>query len=412
VSVLPLYETGQPFYVPAFEVKLAGARELNLQGPVSPLDRDVVKDALEVTYQDSLDRIDSFTLVFNNWDADARVPAFRGQPAKPGSPPRNLFDLVRPGSQLQLLMGYQGPQPDLRVMTTGVITTLEADYPEAGAPRLTVRGLNALDSFRGKQYTWAWPKDPKGTITDSQIAKDLAGQPDTPPGRPGLGIEVRVNDQAAAAEAPQTYVMMNNQYPIVFLMNRARRNGYELFLTRDPKKGKDDKPKQFLYFGPSKRIADRTYKLERGKSLVSFKPTISLARQVKKVTVLGWDRKAKKPIKAEATLADVKDVNPELHPFIESIGREEVVSDQPVDTEAHAKVVAQRYLEAQVLDMVEATGVVVGLPDLRAGRSIEIAGFDDLLNGRWFIKETTHTINESGYRTTFVARRENKGVLG
>ena len=75
-------------------------------------------------------------------------------------------------------------------------------------------------------------------------------------------------------------------------------------------------------------------------------------------------------------------------------------------------MVAQRYLEAQVLDMVEATGVVIGLPDLRAGRSIEIAGFDDLLNGRWFIKETTHTINESGYRTTFVARRENKGLLG
>jgi uncharacterized protein len=406
MSVLPLYETGQPFYAPAFEVKVAGAKETlkTLQGPATPLKRDVVKDALEVTYQDSLDKVDSFTLVFNNWDADKRQPLFLGASRDPGK----LFDLIRPGNQVQVLMGYQGPQPDLRVMTTGIITTLEADFPEAAAPRLTVRGLNVLDRFRNKQYTWAWPTDPKKTITDSQIAKDLSATPDAPPGRPGLGIEVRVNEQAAKAEPPLSYVMMNNQYPIVFLMERARRNGYELFLAREQVKSKNAKPKQFLYFGPSSRIADRTYKLEWGKSLVSFKPTISLARQVKKVTVLGWDRKAKKPIKGEATLQDVKDVNPDLHPFIEVIGREEIVADRPVETAAQAKQIASRYLEAQVLDMVETTGVVVGLPDLRAGRVVEIGGFDQLLNGRWFIKETTHTINDNGYRTTFVARRENK----
>ena len=47
-----------------------------------------------------------------------------------------------------------------------------------------------------------------------------------------------------------------------------------------------------------------------------------------------------------------------------------------------------------------------GLPDLRAGRAVQIANLDSTLNGRWFIKETTHTINDNGYRTTFVARRE------
>ena len=405
MSVIPLYDLGQPFYVPAFEVKVTGANALaSQQGPATPLNRDVVKDVLEVTYTDSIDKVDSFTLVFNNWDADARTPLFLGTPppkgaTEPTARSKQLFDLIKPGNTLQLLMGYQGPKPDLRVMTTGVIQTLEADFPEAAAPRLTVRGLNVLDRFKNKQYTWAWPSDPKKTITDSEIAKELGtNKPDSPPGQPGLGIEVRT---ANVKETPEKYVMMNNQYPIVFLMDRARRNGYDVFLARDG-------AKQFLYFGPSNRVADRTYKLEWGKSLVSFKPTISLARQVSKVTVLGWDRKTKKPIKETASLSDpdVQKINKDMHPFIESIGREEIVTDRALDDGGKAKEIASKYLLAQVQDLVEATGVVVGLPDLRAGRKVEIGGFDSLLNGTWFIKETTHVINDTGYRTTFVARRE------
>jgi phage protein D len=141
---------------------------------------------------------------------------------------------------------------------------------------------------------------------------------------------------------------------------------------------------------------------------VSFKPTISTARQVKKVTVLGWDRVAKKEIKAEATLADLPNVNADLHALAEANGREEVVTDHTVTTENEAKKMAKDLLRAQLLDMVEATGVVVGLPDLRAGRQVDLQGFDPRLNGRWFVKETTHVINDSGYRTTFVARRERE----
>jgi len=390
VSVIPLYETAQPFYVPAFQVKLAGASGVG--GAV--LSDDVICDAVEVTFQDSIDKIDSFTLTLNNWDADKRRPLFLGA----GDLAR--LRLVQPGNDVQLLMGYQGRSPDLRVMTTGVITTLSADFPEAGAPRLTVGGKSMLERFRNKQYTWAWPASGDGT-SESEIALDLKTKPDSPAGHPGIGFEIRA--PMLGKEPKVQYVMMNNEYPIVFLMQLARRKGYDLFLTRD--EGDKTGP-GYLYFGPSPRVSDVSYKLEWGKSLVSFKPTISLARQVKQVTVLGWDRKAKKPITGVATLADVP-TNKDLQPYIEAIGREEVVTDVPVHTQAEAKQKAVDYLSAQVLDMVEATGVTVGLPDLRAGRSVQIEGFDTTLNGRWFIKETTHTINDSGYRTSFVARREN-----
>jgi phage protein D len=56
--------------------------------------------------------------------------------------------------------------------------------------------------------------------------------------------------------------------------------------------------------------------------------------------------------------------------------------------------------------MVKCTGASVGLPDLRAGRKAEIAGLGPRLSGEYFITESTHTIGDSGYRTTFAARRE------
>ena len=85
---------------------------------------------------------------------------------------------------------------------------------------------------------------------------------------------------------------------------------------------------------------------------MSFKATLSTALQTKKVTVLGWDRRTKKPIKGEATLADVKTINGDLHPFIESTGREEVVSDQPVISEDDAHKTAIRSAVEEIFDAI------------------------------------------------------------
>ena len=56
------------FYVPRFELKIAGAG----------LPRDVLFDVREITYEDSLDQIDSFTMTVNNWDDDERVFKYIG----------------------------------------------------------------------------------------------------------------------------------------------------------------------------------------------------------------------------------------------------------------------------------------------------------------------------------------------
>ena len=50
------------FYVPRYEIKIAGAN----------LPQNVLRDVLQVTYNDNIKELDSFELTVNNWDAEKR----------------------------------------------------------------------------------------------------------------------------------------------------------------------------------------------------------------------------------------------------------------------------------------------------------------------------------------------------
>lgn len=86
--------------------------------------------------------------------------------------------------------------------------------------------------------------------------------------------------------------------------------------------------------------------------------------------------------------------------------RKEVITNQPVRTSAEAKQKATDLLTRQLRNVVVASGVTVGLPDLRAGRKVQIEGLGDRYSGTYYITSTTHTIGEGGYRTQFEARRD------
>lgn len=383
-AVIPLHRSGQAFYVPAFEITVNGR----------PAGREIVRDLTEVTFEDSLDAIDSFTLAFNNWDTDHLRPAFVGQ----GAEEARWAD-VQPGNGLELRLGYQG---DLRLMTTGFITALDVEFPDSGFAKATVRGLNILDRFRDAQYTWSWPAGNGSPLKDSEIAEDLGQAPNSPQGHPGLNGITRVvtSDAAKGREHPADHVFMNNAYPIVFLMALARRNGYEVVLQLP-----DSGPQ--LYFGPSDEVRDVTYLLEWGRTLSSLKATISTARQVKQLTVLGWDRAAKQPVRASVTVDDAEVRLPDtVRALARATGREEVVTDHVVTTEAQARAKAIELLTNHASRLVEVEGAVVGLPDLRAGRTVQLGRLGPHLDGSYTLTWTKHVVNDSGYRTQFKARME------
>jgi len=392
---IPIYSQKETFYAPHIELYIRGKK----------LPSNVIDDVLQVTYRDSINEIDSFSIDLNNWDATKR--AFKFAP-----PLKEFAGVFDPGAQVELWMGYM---KNMRMMMRGQVTSLEPTFSESAASTLNVRGLNQLHQFRTERHTKSWLD---GTMTDTDIATQLCGLP-VQKGQAGLGIAIQTNP--APNEMPDEFVYMINQYDIVFLLERARRHGYEVYL-------KDGKDKPVLYFGLSESKANApVYRLEWGKSLVSFKPTLGTAKQVSTVEVRGWDRKSNSAIDVTYSLKDLWKAQNKSSTEIARLSliadaygnRTEVVTDRPVHNRKEAQQLARAILEDRSKKLIEASGVTVGLPDLRSGVALEIVGFGAKtdnkeqiqgagsdFDGEYFVTETTHTIGGSGYRTEFKARRE------
>jgi phage protein D len=364
---------GREFYVPRFEVKV-GER---------PLDRTAVHDITTVTYRDSLTEIDGFEITINNWDAERRRFKYSDS---------QLFD---PGRKLELWMGYHG-RDGLTLMVTGEITTLKPTFPASGQPTLVISGLNLLHSLRRKQRSETYANK-----TDSDVAKAIVAR------LQGEGVRIRPETPGAADEHPHDYLFQDNQTDVVFLVERARRAGYDIFV-KEPDDGGDPT----LFFGPSPRVRQVTYKLDYGRSLTQFTPKLSTALQVGKVTVRGWNNVTKKAITATVTRAELATgrvgAGQDEDPGQAFRAREEIITNRPVASEQEARTLARETLERIAKDMVTGSGSVVGLPDLRAGTLVQIGGLGDRFAGRYFVTGTTHTLGDGGYTTQFECRREEE----
>jgi phage protein D len=400
VEVVTLREESKKqrgFYVPRFEIKIAGAN----------LPLDALRDVMQVTYKDSVKELDSFEITVNNWDADKKQFKFVGAETQDSLKKNPLHNLFNPcGHEVDLLMGY-GANP-LTLMLRGNFTTMEPNFPNSGGSTLAVRGLNILHKLRTSRSTYAWEKQ-----KPSEIAKSFPDLPLDPKQsnkkRFPLPVDVEGNDIKHEPEI--RYIAQSNQWDIEFLLALARRVGYVIFVKEEEKVGDTTKPRR-LYFGPSDGnhpgFRPVTFELKWGLSLIDFKPTLTTANQVKSVTVNGWDRKTKQPIRGTASIESLT-LNGDLRDNFESCDeREERVEDEPVFTQDEANKRALDLLKERSRDLVKASGTCIGLPELRAGQRVIIGNLGSRFSGEYFITDTVHTISDSGYITKFNARRENR----
>ncbi len=392
------------FYVPHFEVRIAGE--------VVP--EAVIADVMQLTYKDNVREIDSVDLTVNNWDSGGRARQdaasragaqrfkYIGSETKDDLPggrhPDRFATLFEPGrARVEVWLGYVG---QLRLVSTVNFTSLEPSFPSGGAPSLQVRGLNVLHSLRDTQHSSSWVGQ-----KPSAIAEQLAKLTDK--GKKRIPWPLEIDRNAMKREVAIDYIAQDNQHDVDFLLNLARRVGYELIVVEPSQKAP-----RHLYFGPSKTaVRPADYELVWGETLMDFKPRLATAQQIAKVTVQGWDRRRKRPIKVTVDLndAEVRRLNPDLQRLVKEAGGSETkIVEEPVFTEQEARQRARAILLDNLRQMVTAEGTTVGLPDLRAGSRLMIAGVGARLSGEYFVLETTHSFGDSGYITRFKARREDE----
>ena len=375
------------FYSPGFELRINGVG----------LPKNVLRDVMEVTYHDDVNQIDGFEITVNNWDDAARHCKYIGSETTAQlastSNASKLFTLFDPaGKTVELALGYIG---NMQTMLRATFQTVEPSFPESGPPVLSVRGLNILQQFRRKKFSYAWRN-----LTPSKIALNFNSLRDGSKPRLQAPWQIVLGPQAGG-EDPIEYVAQTDQYDVDFLLQLAHRQGYVLEVRE---------AKHQLYFGPSTQSLPSNYKLEWGKGLMSFKPSLSTANQWQSVTVRGWDRQAQKPIVATIDLSDpqIKKINPNLHSLIQD--RQQQTVNLPVFTLSDAQQRARALLLDRSKEIVTAHGKTVGLPALRAGTLVNIQGIGARLSGSYFVTKTTHTLGENGYTTEFDCRREDPGT--
>ena len=393
-TLLPvnIYE-GQDFYVPAYRIVI-NQQDVGLE---------IQNDVISVTYTDSLKDVDSFEMTVNNWDPDG----------VPGTPAMGAFkysdsDTFNPWQQVELWMGYyRNGNDEMKRMLTGEISTMSPTFPASGGSTLTVRALNLLHRFRTNQETKAYFNK-----KDTEIAQDLINDiaANLRQKIPQLTLQMDPDEiqQNLAVEQQIPYLDMPNQYPIVFLMQRARDIGYELFLEEQ---GTNTQRIVIVHFLETSQVARHTYIVEWGKSLISFQPTLQTANQVSDLTVTGWNPQTKQQIKVQVTRQDLAAegiIDPTALNITESelSQKSELVVDHPVQSQAEARMIALKRMRQIAQGLVEARGKTLGTPDLRSGCKLQIAGLGTRFSGTYLVTSTTHTIGDGGYITDFTARME------
>jgi len=357
-----LEEAHWGFYAPSFRI-LVNNQDLLQQ---------LYLQITTVQVDDTLKGADRFSFTVNGaFDLEHRE--FRTDPP---SPIEFINDLFGFGKGVEIYMGYQDSK-DLPLMIRGKITALQTSFPSGGLPQINVSGYDLSYCMTKGKKSRNWTKK-----TDSYVVSQIARE---------NGLKPQVTD----TRVEQPKIEQSQESDWQFLEKLTDRNGYELHVFD-----------QDLVFKPPANDKTAIVSLEWGKGLLSFSPEINIAEQISKVEVRGWDVNSKKEIVGTASIGEEPGRDPNRRSGAEMV--KAVCKDQgevkvrvPVFSQQEAKRRADAILKKRSELFVQGSGESIGIPEIRANTNIELLGMGKPFSKTYYVEQSTHTINTSGYRTTF-----------
>jgi phage protein D len=274
-------------------------------------------------------------------------------------------------------MGY-GDRPDL--MLNGIVTELQTSFPSSGLPQLTVSGYDYMFCLTKGTDSKKYEKK-----KDSDVVRLIANE---------YGLTPRdVQD----TEGIQPAVERSQESAARFLKRLAERNGFEVFVTENKE----------LFFRKPANDKTGAIELEWGRGLLSFSPELNLAEQVTQVEVHGWNIQTKKPIVGKAKRGDEpgRDANRSSGAeYLEKVCKKEQATlriREPVFSQQEADKRAVAILKRRAEGFVGGRGESLGIPELRPNVNIKLGGLGKFFDTTFYVQQTTHTVDSSGYRTSF-----------
>lgn len=288
---------------------------------------------------------------------------------------------------VEVEIAAEKPGGDRVVLVNGEITALEPSFEDGMVSELVVRGFDKLHRLYRQPTSHAYLNK-----KDSDMAQEIAGK---------IGLKTSGIETTTTV---YEHVYQHNQSDLAFLMQRAWRIGYECYVADGT-----------LYFRkPS--AAKGQAALKWGQELRTFYPRMSVAEQVSRVQIQGWDVDKQQPIVGKAEKG-------ELYPQIEEQkngkgwaeakfdGGEMVVVDQPLYSQAEANILAQARLNELSGTFVAAEGTALRRPDLTAGQVIQLEDLGHRFSGSYLLTSVTHRYSDEGLTADFAVQGARTGLL-
>lgn len=384
------FYTNRRLLTPAFRIELEG-RDAG---------RAVIADILEVSFTDDLSAIDSFEFTLHDWDPVARHTRYsspwdaEGQPFKLSEQGPDVPNF-EPGAKVALYFGYV-EDGDLPLVMEGEVVSLAPSFPASGVPTCRVRALDAfLRRLQKTEVEGNYAGTPKGIV--DQLCREH-------------DITVRwasIDAEGADEERVEVEGVLLEE-----ITSRAEDYGLSVMTVASDAPGQE--PVLFLA-RPSEEKDASVAEFHWGRSLVSFSPVLSAAGQVSQVVVRGGDPDAEgdeRAIEVTRSWADVGLAPSALGPAgradLETAvgGTREILKPDGVATREDAERAALARLRELAATLITGSGSSVGLPQLRAGRTVVMHGMGARFDGVYRLTKTTHAIGGNGYTTNFDVRKE------
>lgn len=319
-------------------------------------------------------------------------------------------------TELAVRLGY-APDP-LTQLFVGEVVGHDAAFPQGGLPTLSVVAQDRLRRLQQgtKARAFAIPIPTVGNLPlpDTAVAGIVALEHGLLPLLEPVGAAISsllgAAALAGASNQAERQALVRRQgsagrgeSDFDFAARIARENGWELTIDHGGPLG----GLQLRYLSPLDHLAP-ALTLAYGASLLEFRPRISTVGQIASVTATVWISEIKTKLAITVgwdwdRMSLTIDVRPAFDPA--GKGSSTVVLGEPVTALSAPRTILSELIP-KLNKRLTGSGSCVGDPRIVAGAVVRLEGLGVQFGGLYRIVSATHTLDASGYRTSFEARKE------
>jgi uncharacterized protein involved in type VI secretion and phage assembly len=288
------------------------------------------------------------------------------------------------GKDIEIKTGAPAATTKSRIFK-GQVVALEPEFAKDGA-KIVVRALDRAHMLQRVRKVRTFQQQ-----SASDMVRKVAGE---------SGLTADVQSTAVVYE----FFQQSAETDWEFVSRLAHDHGYRAYV--------DDRK---LVFRDAMDGVGAPIGLKWQDTLVSFRPRVSGVQQVQTLNTRGWDPKTKRNVSGSASgVQTTSKPGIQRSKVVNDLGGgTTLVADRVVTTTGEANELAKSALEGRADAYVEAEGVAIGNPEIRAGRKVKVEGVGTQLAGTYVVSSTTHLYRgATGYMTSFeISGRSPRGLL-